>query len=322
MSGEKHHDDANAHEAKGGESATSPKEVEESGEGVVVIEEEVEQGDASKQSSEGAKEEATGSKKSTEQQYLEVLATEEREAQQTPPGAFPPSVLFVLGFATLGSYMLFKFVKLRVAERVKRWVPLFHVMIWSVAILVSGAITIRNASNQWMLFGLSLLVVLVVLNLNWLRSVLAGVALTFEHHLEVGDSVRLGDLEGDIIHFGLRATRVRAIDGTLHDIPNDQLLTEEVANLSGDGSDSACRIQVILPPHLSIERAREIALEAAILSPLASPRHRPEVFLGEQLETDAPVRLVVRGYAFDPNYQDHFRSDVIERLTKMFAASA
>ena len=63
------------------------------------------------------------------------------------------------------------------------------------------------------------------------------------------------------------------------------------------------------------------ALEAAILSPLASPRHRPEVFLGEHLEVGAPVKLMIRGYAFDPNYQDHFRSDVIERVTKMFAAT-
>jgi hypothetical protein len=311
MSGEAHKD-AGEHEAKPSET-TAPEETETT---KPASQEEVENEVVEK-----GPDKATAPDKSTEQQYLEVLVSEGKEAQQTQPGAFPPSILLVLGLATVGSYLLFKFVKLRVAERVKRWVPLFHVVIWCLAIIIMGAIAIRRASVEWMLFGLSLLFTLVALNLNWLRSVLAGVALTFEHHLEVGDSIRLGDLEGDIVHFGLRATRIRAIDGTLHDVPNAQLLTDEIANLSGDGSDSACRIQVILPPHLSIERARELALEAAILSPLASPRHRPEVFLGEHMEVGAPVKLMIRGYAFDPNYQDHFRSDVIERVTKMFAAA-
>ena len=242
------------------------------------------------------------------------------ELLQEEPGSFPTPVLFVVVLAGAVSYALFRLARLRVAERVKRWMPIAHVGVWAVTFLLAAALSIRHASTEWLIFGLVLVFVIVALNLNWLRSVLAGVTLTLEHHLEVGDSVRVEDLEGDITHFGLRATRIRAIDGTLHDIPNEDLLTQHVANLSGDGSDSACQILIAVPPGVTAREASEIALRAAILSPLASPRHRPEVFLRERADLDAPLQLHVRGYAFDPSYQDHFRSDVLERVMQRFAA--
>ena len=54
---------------------------------------------------------------------------------------------------------------------------------WTLAIIIIAAISIHRTSYEWFVFGLLLLGMIVVLNLNWLRSVLAGVALTFEHHI-------------------------------------------------------------------------------------------------------------------------------------------
>lgn len=248
----------------------------------------------------------------------EIVIEATEPAAPAATGHFPTPVLFIVMLCAAASYMLFKLVRLRIAERIKRWAPLGHVIIWGLGLLLSGAVAIRTTTTEWLAFGLLLVGVIVTLNLNWLRSVLAGVALTFEHHLEVGDSVRIEELEGDIVHFGLRATRIRAVDGTLHDIPNDHLLTQHVANLSGDGSDSACKILIAIPSTLNVAEASALALQAAILSPLASPRHRPEVFLRERTHPDDPLQLHIRGYAFDPNYQDHFRSDVISRVMKAF----
>jgi len=252
----------------------------------------------------------------------EVTAQTTSVVEQTtdapPPSLFPAPVIAIVAFAVFTSYALIQCVRLRIAERVKRWAPIGHVLIWGISMLMSGAVAIRMGSPDWLFFGLALVVMLVVLNLSWLRSLLAGVALTLEHHLEIGDSVRVDDLEGDITHFGLRATQIRAVDGTLHDIPNERLLTHNVANLRSDGSDSACTIQIAVPTHISVTSAKQIALDAAMLSPLASPRHRPDVFLSEREHPEAPLHLQIRGYAFDPNYQEHFRSDVITRVMKDF----
>ena len=158
----------------------------------------------------------------------------------------------------------------------------------------------------------------IFLNGSWLKSILAGLALTLEHHLEVGDAIRLDGLEGDLVHFGLRSTRLRAVDGTLHDIPHEHLLTQRVANLSGDGSDSACKIGIRVPDGFDLDDVMSKALEVAVLSPLASPRHKPEVFLEAAHRGDGGAMIYIRGYAFDPNYQEHFRSDVLKRLNQLF----
>lgn len=247
--------------------------------------------------------------------FADELFFEMKGESDAPPYMILPLWVSVV----LLSYVLYKFGKLRVAERVKRWLPMGYVTLWGGGVLASGALLIQTGSLEWLAFGAVALIVMVFLNANWLRSILAGVALTLEHHLEVGDSVRLDGLEGDLVHFGLRSTRLRAVDGTLHDIPHEQLLTQRVANLSGDGSDSACRIGIKIPAGHSIEDAMEVALEVAVLSPLASPRHKPEVFLETTVGGDEPSMLYIRGYAFDPNYQEHFRSDVLKRLSQKFS---
>ena len=109
------------------------------------------------------------------------------------------------------------------------------------------------------------------------------------------------------------------MDGTLHDIPNHQLTSNAIANLSGDGGDSACEVEVTVPEALPLPKAMALAVEAAMLSPLASPRHKPEVFLSATGK--APHQLRVRGYAFDPNFQEHFRSDVVTRILERYEES-
>ena len=232
--------------------------------------------------------------------------------------AFPWGAAGVILVAIGLSYLLFRLTRMSIAERVKRWAPLLHLCTWVGALLGCGTLLIKQGSVEWLLFGVILLTLMIVLNLSWLRSVLSGVALALEGHLDVGDSVRVDDFEGDVVHFGMRATRIRALDGTLHDVPNEHLMVQHVANLSGDGSDSACIVQVIVPPQLKIKDASALALQEAMLSPLASPRHRPEVFLQERLTPNDPIRLHIKGYAFDPNYQEHFRSDVLMRVMRRF----
>ena len=146
---------------------------------------------------------------------------------------------------------------------------------------------------------------------------MSGVALAIEGRINEGDAVKVDNIEGEIVAFGLRSIRVRAVDGTLHEIPNVKFVTESVANISGEGGDSACEITLAVPDDLEPARALAIAREVAILTPLASPRHEPEVFLRPPAAPNQPYKVLIRGYAFDQTYQEHFRSDVVARYVEM-----
>ena len=216
--------------------------------------------------------------------------------------------------AVIVTYFLRRLGRIQTATKLRRWMPILYVSVWGAASVLI-AFTYATALPDYWIVVVGLFVATVLLaSVGWLRSVAAGLALALESRLHIGDSIRLDKIEGEIHAFGLRSVRVRSVDGTIHEVPNEKFMSESVANLSGDGGDSACEITIKVPPLIEPNRALLIARNAAILTPLASPQHQPEVFLNTSDETDESFEIHVRGYAFDPSYQDHYRSDVVARF--------
>jgi MscS family membrane protein len=60
-----------------------------------------------------------------------------------------------------------------------------------------------------------------------LENIIAGASLIFDQALRVGDSLKLGEVQGTVDHIGLRSTRIRTLDRTIVSVPNGQ-----VANMS------------------------------------------------------------------------------------------
>jgi len=65
-----------------------------------------------------------------------------------------------------------------------------------------------------------------------LANLFGSLAVLIDRPFEVGDFIRQGDVEGTVERIGLRSTRVRTPDGFLVSIPNQNVTTSEVVNLS------------------------------------------------------------------------------------------
>lgn len=237
------------------------------------------------------------------------------EGELTTVGANASYLLVAIVIsATFFSVVLRRVGQMRASSRVRRWIPLLHVLAWAAALVGAMFVYASKLPDYW-LGILGLFVFLVGLaSVGWMRSVAAGITLAAEGRIRVGDSIKIAHVDGAITSFGLRSVRVRAVDGAFHEIPNEMFMTAPVATVSGDGGDSACEITMKIPPTVEPNRAIEIARNAAILTPWASPRHRPEVFLRATDERDETFEITIRGFAFDPTHQDHYRSDVIARF--------
>lgn len=250
-----------------------------------------------------------------EQQTTDSTAQISVEPQPAAPPQLP--VFHMVGILVLAATLTVivrRIGKIQTANKFRRWLPILYVSIWGVAGMF---ITLTYASalpDYWVVVVGLFVVATLLASVGWMRSVTAGLALAMEGRLKIGDAIRLQHIEGEIYAFGLRSVRVRSVDGTIHEVPNEKFMSESVANLSGDGGDSACEITLKVPPLIEPNRALVIARNAAILTPLASPQHQPEVFLNTSDETDESFEVHVRGYAFDPSYQDHYRSDVVARF--------
>jgi small-conductance mechanosensitive channel len=58
----------------------------------------------------------------------------------------------------------------------------------------------------------------------------SGLVLLFERPVQVGDTIEVGDLQGEIKHIGIRASTVRTWHGSDIIVPNAQFITEKVTN--------------------------------------------------------------------------------------------
>ena len=89
---------------------------------------------------------------------------------------------------------------------------------------------------------------------GFLTDVVNGFFILLENQFEVGDSVVIGAVEGNISSVGIRTTQIRGFDGTLHFIPNRNITV--VSNKSrGD-----MRVQIDIPiyAHTDLEKVANI----------------------------------------------------------------
>jgi len=116
---------------------------------------------------------------------------------------------------------------------------------------------------------------------NVINNFVSGVILLFERPIRVGDRIQLEDLVGDVTRIGMRASRVRTLDGIDLIVPNADFISSRVANWTL--ADHARRISLPVgvaygtPPQRVLELLDHVARTHPEV--LASPE--PEVlFLG------------------------------------------
>ena len=233
-----------------------------------------------------------------------------------PPLLRPEVTLGLLLAAVVVSWAVNRLAQYPGVRNWRPWFFLGHVLLWGFVTFDLVLAVSWAATEYWLYLSLLIFVVLLLSGAGWLRSVAAGLALAFERRFEVGDPVQHEDVEGELISFGVRSMSVRDEEGSVHEIPNEKFLTDRVSNLRG-GGDAACEISIAVPSKVSRDRALEFGREAALLTPLASPRHEPQVFLEVDESSESGLDLRIRGYAFDPGYREHYRSDVISRVHDM-----
>lgn len=81
-----------------------------------------------------------------------------------------------------------------------------------------------------------------------------GITILMERQIDIGDSVTLNELSGNVLNVNLRTTQIKDFDGTIHFIPNREI--NIISNHSK--GDMRARIDVRLYPDADIENIRRI----------------------------------------------------------------
>lgn len=221
-------------------------------------------------------------------------------------------VLLASGVA--GSWLLWRMSRVRSFVDLHPWLPVFHAALWGVIVFFVLRAAFPEASGLRPYTRMGLVALLAIIALPWLRNVFHGLVFALERRYRIGDHLRVGVLEGRVVALGVRAVTLRAADGTEAAVPYSNFAIENVVRLNLDARDTPCEIDVKVPPSVPLDRAMQLARTAATLTPFASPRCAPDVFLVPEHDDLDAIKLRIRGFVFDREHEQRYTSDVIARL--------
>ena len=148
------------------------------------------------------------------------------------------------------------------------------------------------------------------------QNFISGLILLAERPVKVGDWVVLGTAEGDVRRINVRATEIQLGDRSTLIVPNSELITKMVRNMTLGSPDGRLLIRLPMPLSSDAQRVRALMLAACNEHPGVLPQPAPSLTL-EGIEGGSLIFQAI-AYVAGPRQAGGVRSDlmftILERL--------
>lgn len=141
------------------------------------------------------------------------------------------------------------------------------------------------------------------------QNFVSGLILLVERPVKVGDLVVLGDVEGDIRRINVRATEIQLGDRSTVIVPNSELITKSVRNVTLANAQGRVRIRLPLTLDCDAEQARDIVKSSLAAHPALLSTPAPSVLL-DGIEGTALI-LIATAYTPSPRQTAGIRSELL-----------
>ncbi|MEN5426587.1 DUF3772 domain-containing protein [Stenotrophomonas pennii] len=194
---------------------------------------------------------------------------------------------------------------------VARYVGIILAVLWSLATLGIGfgqLALVVSALSVGIGFGLQAIT----------QNFVSGLILLAERPVKIGDWVKIGDQEGDIRRINVRSTEITVGDKSTLIVPNSELITKTVRNMTMGSAQGRIQIQFTLPLNADVAAVKQVLLDAytAHSSVLSDPA--PSVFIDSI--SGGQVAINSFAYVSSPRQVYGTRSDLFFSLLQELAA--
>jgi len=193
----------------------------------------------------------------------------------------------------------------------------FFVYIGTIGTII--ALSVRFDATALTLLGGTAAVAVGFAVRDLVASFIAGIMIMIDQPFQVGDRVAFGGEYGDITAIGLRSVRLQTLSDSTVTIPNNKFLTD----MTSCGNYGALDMQVVMDFYIGLDqditKARDIVTEAGLTSRYVH-LPKPVVVLVNQVIQDnyVAVRLQLKAYVLDTQYEKAFETDVNLRVMRAF----
>ncbi len=200
-------------------------------------------------------------------------------------------------YVSLTTLNVFLFEQAEAGTWRSRAPKLFLDLVRLLMVFVGGALILsviwqRNLGGLLAALGVGSIVLGLALQ-DTLGSLISGIGLLFERPFAVGDWIRVGELQGEVVEINWRSVRLRTRSEDLLVVPNSILAKESITNIDRPTTVHAEFLEVAFPYRAPPNRVKEILGEVALSVPgvLADPAPVIEVveFDDDRLRYEAKV---------------------------------
>jgi potassium efflux system protein len=179
-----------------------------------------------------------------------------------------------------------------------------------VLVLTLAALKVDLKSIAWIVSALS---VGIGFGLQAIvQNFISGLILLVERPVKVGDWVSLNGVEGDIRRINVRATEIQMGDRSTVIVPNSQLITENVRNVTLANAQGRVQIKLPMPLDTDAGKARELMLEVLRAHPGTLITPTPNVQL-DNIDAGS-MTFNCTAYVNSPREVGNVKSDLLFEL--------
>lgn len=187
-----------------------------------------------------------------------------------------------------------------------------------IIIAVLWALTVMGLNLQKLALLVSALSVGIGFGLQAItQNFVSGLILLAERPVKIGDWVKLGDQEGDIRRINVRSTEIQVGDKSTLIVPNSELITKTIRNMTMGNNQGRIQIQFAVPTSTDVAGLRQAMLDAygAHTSVLQTPA--PTVYI----DGIAGGQITINSFAYvaSPRQVYGTRSDLYFSLLQILA---
>ena len=195
--------------------------------------------------------------------------------------------------------------------------PPLRIFLWFSALLLVVDIVAPSRDAFLAVLGSAALAIGLGLQ-DLIKNLVGGLVIVADVPYQTGDRVRIGHAYGEVVHIGLRSTKILTSDGRLAAIPNSEILTQQTFNANRSVPESMVTTDINLPRGIEPDVMLRIGREVAISCPYTHLGRPVSVALEDKDPRLSSVKLSIEAYIYDHRYEPDMQTDILRRAYREF----
>jgi small-conductance mechanosensitive channel len=188
----------------------------------------------------------------------------------------------------------------------------------SVVLLTLSSLGIQWTNLAWIVSALSVGIGFGLQEI--VKNFISGLILLTERPVKVGDLISISGVEGDIRRINVRATEIQLADRSIVIVPNSQLISQNLRNVTlGGTAQGVATLELMFPLDIDPEQVRNLLYDTYVEHDSILDKPAPFVRFS-QLKPEG-ITLTITGYVGSPRNVGLIKSDLLFEILKRLGAA-